>query len=218
MESLVKRFSLIDIWGIFAPGAVLILALHFYTGAVTAPFTCFFQENAVMLAGYFIFVSYLAGSVLGQLGRFLEAAFPGYSKSCHRRCWDDTVRQIYLETLALEPPVTDGEMLKAGRIIYVSVQQGGRPERIVLLHALFSMHRALFFAMLIIIPLALFLQPPACPQYAGDGWTVASVCAVLAVLNLLRWMEFERKAVEESYLIFRLRRGARMEAAEAGQA
>lgn len=68
-----NRFTVIDFLGYLVPGALVTLYWNRYFGGIKEPFTDFFGNEPVMLSIYFVLVSYLAGTVIHESSKFLDA-------------------------------------------------------------------------------------------------------------------------------------------------
>ncbi len=205
MEHFVKSFTIIDFLGIFCPGAVLVLAIQFWQNSLTEPFTRFFGENDLMLAVYFVFLSYLCGTVLHDLGSLLESALtkiPHISKkNMHSSHWNnERLCKRYQEVIGLNPPdMTDRKaVLKAGKNVFHYIQKKERPQRILIFSAFFTMSRT-FFVVLILIMVLYFLQIQSAAEI---NVPIVFLFLILLALCLHRWIAFEKKCVEEAYLLF----------------
>ena len=204
MEHVVKNFTIIDFLGIFTPGAIAVLALQYYIGGLTRPFECFFGENAGMLAVYFIALSYLCGSFLHQLGGILEELVTLVSRCCnqngrenfHIDYWENPkVVSAYQEKINPELPKTAQEKLKAGRQVYHYIQRNHRPQRILLFNAFYTMSRTMVITLLLIMLLIVNYQENSMKCI------MLVACLSLCGLSVYRWFRFERKSVDEAYLL-----------------
>lgn len=200
MEEVLKRFTLIDFTGIFVPGAVMTLALNFYGLDLTAPFDSFFDENAVMLALYFLALSYLVGSALHQLGAFLErfcGAKLGHEDYHGRPEIQAAYRRCFCADIPASPQETWMRILRY-------LQRDGRPERVILFNSFYTMSRTTAVTLICILPMALY-------HHCGTlcSWqAIAQLLAYIGVIGLFvcRWRRFEKKFVEEVYVLFSLQR------------
>ena len=75
MEHFIKRFTIIDFLSMFIPGGILILALNYYVGDVAAPEKLLFGDNDLILAVYFVMISYITGMVLQEVSKPLESLY-----------------------------------------------------------------------------------------------------------------------------------------------
>lgn len=196
MEHVVKSFTLIDFLGIFSPGAIFVLAFQFYTGALTLPFISFFGENDLMLAAYFVFLSYLAGTFLHQLGAGLEKIC--CKKNMHIRHWEnEKVAEAYCARINPKRPATPMEQANAGKEIFHYIQRNHRPQRVMIFSAFYTMSRTLTVTFLLIIMMVYFFL---------ENWLDAAIliggCGLFTVLSVCRWRKFEQKCVDEAYLLF----------------
>lgn len=198
MEEVLKRFTLIDLLGIFVPGAVMTLALNFYGLDLTAPFDSFFGENAVMLAVYFLALSYLAGSALHQLGAFLERI--PFGRPDHKKYQEKTeIKGAYQRCFRADIPSDPQE---AWRHILCYSQRNSRPERVILFNSFYTMSRTAAVTLICILPMVLFYLPDAphpCQTILGSLIYVGVI-----ILFLFRWRRFEKNFVEEVYVLFSL--------------
>jgi len=196
MEQVLKRFTLIDFAGIFAPGAVMTLAMNFYGPDLTAPFDRFFGENAVMLALYFLTVSYLMGSALHQLGAWLERwlRVDLEHEKYHAK---PEIREAYRRCFHMEIPT---DPVEAGTRILHYLQRDSRPERLILFNSFYTMSRTMVVTLVCLIPAALYYHR----GFVLSWQTAIGLLAYIAVISLFRgrWIRFEKKFVEEAYLLF----------------
>lgn len=210
-EHIVKSFTIIDFLGYMGPGAVFLLALQYFTGCVTEPYNAFFAEGGeITLAAYFIFVSYLCGNLLHEMGKMIEPWL--VKKNMHAAHWEtQQVRKAYQKRFcsAGTPPEQNGceifstteEQIKAGKTIFRYVQRNHRPQRLMFFHAFFLMSRTMFVTVLLVILLSLadILKHPG--NRCRDIVVIAA-CILCAILFYFRWKEFEQKSVDEAYLLF----------------
>lgn len=196
MDELLKRFTLIDFAGIFAPGAVLTLVLNFFGPDLSAPFDSFFGENAVMLAVYFLTISYLLGSALHQLGACLERLWK-VNINHKKYCEAPEIRAAYQRCFQME---LTGDFPEAGARIFHYLQQDSRPERIILFNSFYTMSRTMVVTLGILILITVFYK-----------WTTLTFGAMVIrlavyVLGIIlfrsRWSRFEKKCIEEAYFLF----------------
>lgn len=200
MDELLKRFTLIDFAGIFAPGAVMTLALNFFGPDLTAPFDSFFGENSVMLAVYFLTVSYLLGSALHQLGSWLESLWK--VDIDHKiYCEKPEIQAAYQRCFQME---FDGDPKDAGARIFHYLQQDSRPERIILFNSIYTMSRTLVVTLGILILITVYYE---WMTLTFGAMVIRLAMYVLGiVLFRSRWSRFEKKCVEEAYLLFSLQK------------
>ena len=192
MEPIVKQFTLIDFLGIFAPGAVMTLAVHFYVWDLTLPFQKFFGENAVMLAVYFIVLSYLCGSLLHQLGATVE-------NWLSRQFGERNLHQEYLVRSEVQAayekhfhrifPADITGQVKAGKDIYHYVQKRERPQRILIFSAFYTMGRSMAVTLLGVM----LITGIANWKELQKVWLLLLCYAIAILLFILRWKRFEKK-------------------------
>lgn len=211
MERLIKPATLIDVLGILLPGAILVLAVNFYGLLdVAAPWKALFGSGDIPMLIYFAGASYLCGSVIHQLGAYLEkalAAGPMHKKNLHEKFWEnEEVRSAYQKCFSKEPPTASADMtaeklreeqIKAGKKIFHLIQQGERPQRIVLFSAFYAMSRAM---VLTLICVAVMICCKECLELRTIGLEL--LCATGIVVFSLRWKQYEAMCVEEAYLLF----------------
>lgn len=211
MEEVLKRFTLIDFIGIFVPGAVMTLALNFYGPDLTAPFDSFFGKNAVMLALYFLALSYLVGSALHQLGAFLER-FCGATLGHEDYHGRQEIQEAYHRCFYTDIPANPQE---AWARILRYLQRSSRPERVILFNGFYTMSRTAAVTLICILPMAMY-----CHRSAVCSWqAVVQILAYIGVIGLFicRWRRFEKKFVEEVYVLFSLQKLGPDKSAEASQ-
>lgn len=196
MDQILKRFTLIDFTGIFAPGAVMTLALNFCGLDLTAPFDSFFGENAVMLALYFLTLSYLMGSALHQLGACLELwlkvdleheTYHGKPEiaAAYDRCFHTVIPENTEEAWA--------------RILHY-LQRDNRPERVILFNSFYTMSRTMVVTLICLIPLMIYHNHGLSISWQAAVWLLAYIPMIALFRG--RWVRFEKKFVEEVYLLF----------------
>lgn len=210
-EHIVKSFTIIDFLSYMGPGAVFLLALQFFIGGVTAPYTAFFVLGGeVTLAAYFIFVSYLCGNLLHEIGKKIEPWL--VKKNMHAAHWEtQQVRDAYqkrfypagmpLEQNGCEIFLTPEKQIKAGKTIFHYVQRNHRPQRLMFFHAVFLMSRTMFVTASLIIPLSVVDLLMHHENQVCDIVVIVA-CILCAILFYFRWKEFEQKSVDEAYLLF----------------
>ncbi len=70
---LIRRFTIIDFLGYLIPGSIVTLSLNYrFNGIFKAPFQDFFGEQTVLLALYFLVLSYLVGTVIHEISKPLD--------------------------------------------------------------------------------------------------------------------------------------------------
>ncbi len=200
MEEVLKRFTLIDFIGIFVPGAVMTLALNFYGPDLTTPFDSFFGKNAVMLALYFLALSYLVGSALHQLGAFLERfcrAKLGHEDYHGRSEIRDAYRRCFYADIPTRPQ-------EAWVRILCYLQRNSRPERIILFNSFYTMSRTAAVTLICILPMAMYHHRGVLCSWQA----IVQVLAYVGVIGLFvyRWRRFEKKFVEEVYILFSIQK------------
>lgn len=198
MDEILKRFTLIDFTGIFAPGAIMTLAVNFCVLDLTAPFDSFFGENEVMLALYFLTLSYLVGSALHQLGAWLEHRLKLY---LGHKTWHNSqeIQDAYVRCFHTKIP----ENLKEAwaRILHY-IQRNSRPDRVILFNSFYTMSRTTMVTLICLIPLIIYYCLGHSVQISQ--LTVSLALAYILMIGLFgsRWVRFEKKFVEEVYLLF----------------
>lgn len=198
MEEVLKRFTLIDLLGIFVPGALMTLALNFYGFDLTVPFNNFFGENAVMLVLYFLALSYLVGSALHQLGAFMEHI--PYGRPDHREYQEkEEIKKAYRRCFGTDIPQ---DAQSAWRYILCYSQRNGRPERVVLFNSFYTMSRTSAVTLICIFPIVLLHLPDN--LHLLQILLGSLIYVGVIVIFLLRWRRFEKTYVEEVYILFSL--------------
>lgn len=199
MEQIAKQFTLIDLLGFFTPGAIMTLATNVYIGDLTEPFDKFFGENALMLAVYFLTLSYLFGTVLHQVGSLFDWIIWRSGKKRVQKVHEEysqrqMVRDRYTACFGVEFPE---DSVKAGQEIFRYVQHRERPPRIIIFNAFYTMSRTLVVALTGVILMMLFSKDKT------DGLS-AWLLPIAAMIPIFwsRWVRFERKCVEEAYMLF----------------
>lgn len=203
MEHVVKSFTIIDFLGIFTPGAILVLAFQHYIGGATAPFQSFFGENDAMLAVYFVALSYLCGSLLHQLGSLLEwliskivSFSPKLKLNMHEKHWEnESVKAAYRTKFASDSPNSAKEKIAAGKEIFHYVQRKNRTQRLMTFSAFYTMSRTMVVALLAIILIILL-------SHKTTTLPIIPGCIFLIVFSIQRWWSFEKRSVDEAYLLF----------------
>ena len=207
MEQVAKKFTVIDFLGYIAPGGAFLLILQFFTRWATIPYYAFFgQSNQATLTAYFIFMSYLCGNFLHEIGAMAESLL--MRENMHAGHWENPeVRSAYQRKLSpsgsLDPgfPSTPKEQVQAGKTIFHYVQRTRRPQRLMLFHAFFIMGRTLFVTALFAI-LMCAADSFLCPGNICRNCWIALTCVLCAVLSYFRWRGFERRSIAEAYLHF----------------
>lgn len=199
MDEAIKNFTMIDYLGILIPGLTLLYAAQPVRDVVTPELL---SDHVVLALSGIIIAGYILGSALAQTASMLEDAL------WHLHFWqnaivpadyfeDTVIQEAYCFVYAVDSvPDTKEKQCAAAGDIFHYVQRETRPERIVIFTAFYTMARTLFTTFCLIL-LLMRTGQAALPLWAEP------VCAVLAVLFLLRWVQFDRKCVTESRLLFR---------------
>lgn len=186
MEQLLKQFTLIDFTGIFAPGAVMTLALNFCVLDLTAPFKDFFGENAVMLALYFLTVSYLLGNALHQSGACLEFIWKvDFDHVSY--CKSPEIQAAYQRCFYTPMPA---DIKTAGNRIFHYLQRNSRPERIIIFNSFYTMSRTMVVTLACLIPITIYYRREALVSWPLALQLLAYVLAM--ILFRCRWSRFEK--------------------------
>lgn len=206
MKHIVSPLTLIDLLGIFIPGAVLVLVINVYTGNVADICTRFFGENDLMLCIFFAAISYICGSMLHEIGWRIEKLL------CKAKVMSEKVKQMHKENL--ENPAVKAaygscfgedpsiDYLAAGKKVFAYVQKKERPSRILIFHAFYTMSRTFVAAAFVILIIEAFAVFFSYEKYIESfPWVVLCVCIPAAVF-LSRWIRFEKKCINESYMLF----------------
>lgn len=211
MEQLLKQFTLIDFTGIFAPGAVMTLALNFCVLDLTAPFKDFFGENAVMLALYFLTVSYLLGNALHQSGACLEFIWKvDFDHVSY--CKSPEIQAAYQRCFYTPMPA---DIKTAGNRIFHYLQRNSRPERIIIFNSFYTMSRTMVVTLACLIPITIYYRREALVSWPLALQLLAYVLAM--ILFRCRWSRFEKKCLEEAYLQFSFQKLDTKETPKPGQ-
>lgn len=194
MEQVAKHFSLIDFLGIALPGAVLVLTINYYIWDLTAPCTKFFGLNTVVLAVYFVALSYLCGGILHQLGIAVEHFLPDEKNVFVTHCQQDAIKKSYEQRFGTSFPDVAAAQVKVGREIFHYVQRKDRSQRIVTFSAFYAMSRTLLVTipfLIIIIVASKSITPP-----------LFLINIVAWIFCCMRWRYFDQCCISEAYTIF----------------
>lgn len=197
MEHVVKQFTLIDFLGIFASGAVFVLACNYYIMDLTVPCVAFFGNNAVILAAYFIALAYLCGNILHQAGAALESRMASESNvyaTIGRQ--QDRIKKAYKKKFEEEFPVDDAGQIEAGKIVFHYVQRGVRPQRIILFNAFYTMARTALVLMPVLIIITFF-----CEASLLRCWGLILTYTGAMAVFYYQWKVFDRKCIQEAYML-----------------
>ena len=199
MDEAIKYFTMVDYLGILIPGLTLLYAAQPVRDVVTPELL---TDHIVLAASGIIIAGYILGSALSQAASMLEDALwhvPFWQSAVVPADYfeDNVIQEAYCFVFAVDSvPDTREKQCAATGDIFRYIQREKRPDRIVIFTAFYTMSRALF------ITFCLILLLMRAGQAALTLWA-EPVCAVLAVLFLLRWIQFERKCITESRLLFR---------------
>ena len=183
------------------PGAILLLTANGRWFDFAAPVRRLFGENSVVLAVSFIFLSYLCGHVVDELGHLLESLLSGLLlRISFFRGW--IVKRLHFtrEDIAKayaacfperELPEGDKGTLEGAWTIFRYVQRETRTQRILMFSSFHTMSRSMFVALLFI--LILQWQTISTDLLIGSG--------VLMVIFCIRWVRFEYKCLDEALLL-----------------
>ena len=206
MERLIKQATLIDFLGILLPGAVFVTAVHYYgVWDVASPWNALFGAESASLLIYFAGVSYLCGSVIHQIGAVVEQGLtfgPLRNKNMHEKYWNEpAIQDAYRKTFGKEPPKGNDNrewQIAAGKEVFRSIQQGERPQRIILFCAFYTMSRAMVLTLTCVTILAILHERD---NFFASTPTIF-VCAVGGIVFFRRWIWYESNCVDEAYRIF----------------
>ena len=194
MEQVVKQFSLIDFLGIDLPGAVLILTINYYICDLTTPCTKFFGSNTVILAVYFVTLSYLCGGILHQLGISIEHLLPDEKNLFDSHRQQEAIKKAYEQRFGTPFPSDTILQIKAGRDIFHHVQRKNRSQRIVIFSAFYAMCRTLLVTIPLLLIVAVISKSFTLPLFL--------IYAVAWIFCFLRWRYFDQCCINEAYSIF----------------
>lgn len=207
MERLVGQTTLIDTLGILLPGAVLLLVVNYYGfWDIALPWQMLFGEGDIPMLVYFAGVSYLCGSAIHELGAYVERFLtwgPLRGVNLHAKYWKKkVVQEAYQICFKKEPPVgkekdVRAEQIKAGKEIFSYVQQGERPQRIILFTAFYTMSRALVLALTCAVIVVIW----GANGLENALWPIL-ICLVGIAIFFRRWRYFESKCLDEAYQLF----------------
>ena len=190
---------MVDYLGILIPGLTLLYAAQPVRDVVTPELL---TDHIVLAALGIIIAGYILGSALAQAASMLEDAlwhFPFWQSAVVPADYfeDNAIQEAYCFVFAVDSvPDTREKQCAATGDIFRYIQREKRPDRIVIFTAFYTMSRALFITFCLIL-LLMRAGQAALPLWAEP------VCVVLAVLFLLRWVQFDRKCITESRLLFR---------------
>lgn len=125
MDQFLKQFTIIDFLSMFVPGGILILAWNYYIGDVTGPVSSFFGEQALILAVYFVMISYLMGMALQEISKCLEKGWEQNLESLHNK-WQNVPKIVdYYQVCFGQPLVENRQKYGSGEVgrnifLYVS--------------------------------------------------------------------------------------------------
>lgn len=197
MEHIAKQFTLIDFLGIFASGAIFVLACNYYILDLTVPCITFFGNNAVMLAAYFIALAYLCGNILHQLGAAVESRMATeINVYATRGRQQSLIRDAYREKLGEEFPDDNAGQIEAGKNVFYYVQRRVRPQRIVLFNAFYTMARTALVLIPILIIITFF-----CESNSTRCLGLILAYAGAMVVFYYQWKVFDRKCIQEAYIL-----------------
>lgn len=205
MEHFVKKFTIIDFLSMFIPGGILILAWNYYVGGVLEPFYQFFGKQDIILAGYFIAISYLTGMVLQEISKPLENNW-GYILDELNEKWqnDSKIKNNYMNHLATsleDVQQTDGKSV-VGRKIYLYVADNPiAGSKLELFHAFYIMARISFVVFIGICILSI-LCGSGSTSACTNKLIVPVVSAIAAYLMYHRSKRFYKLTYERAYRDF----------------
>ena len=206
MERLIKQATLIDFLGILLPGAVFVIAVHYYgVWDVASPWNALFGAESASLLIYFAGVSYLCGSVIHQIGAVVEQCLtfgPLRNKNMHEKYWNEpAIQDAYRKTFGKEPPKENDKrewQIAAGREVFRTIQRGERPQRIILFSAFYTMSRAMVLSLTCVGIMAIWHER----YYLVASIPTICVCVVGGIVFYRRWIWYESHCVDEAYRIF----------------
>ncbi len=197
MEHLANQFTLIDFFGIFAPGAVFVLACNYYILDMSAPCTKFFGGDIIMLAVYFIALAYLCGNLLHQVGAALEKRIANeVNVYRYLQRWQGLIDMAYKERFNTDFPTDELGQLEAGRDIFHYVQRNVRPQRIVLFNAFYSMGRTALVLLPVLAIITFFFESDK-----ERLWYLLLAYTGAATVFYYQWRDFDRKCIQEAYML-----------------
>lgn len=199
MEHFIKRFTIIDFLSMFIPGGILILALNYYVGDVAVPEKLLFGDNDLILAVYFVMISYITGMILQEVSKPLERLWKHDLKGLNDK-WQKIpdVMEFYQKRfgniIGVEESVSKET---AARNIYLYVSDASRIDsKLDLFHAFSSMGRNSAAAGAIIALMS--LHSPV----SADSFTMPIVSLAFAVIMAIRNRRFFRLTQERAYRDF----------------
>lgn len=197
MEHVAKQFTLIDFLGIFVSGAVFVLACNYYITDLTAPCIAFFGNGTVMLAAYFVALSYLCGNILHQMGAALESRIAvEYNVYASMGHWQTLIRKAYQEEFDEAFPDSQEGQIQAGKSVFHYVQRLVRPQRIVLFNAFYTMARTALVLMPVLILITFF-----CESNPTWKWRLIPAYGGAMAVFYYQWKVFDRKCIQEAYML-----------------
>ena len=203
MEEFVKQLTLIDYFGILIPGLIFNFALGMTWNDITAPVKNLFGENVIALFLYFLIISYLMGHALAQIAAMTEDVF------WKTRFWrkiilpedyfrgEDIKRAYAICFPDREFPSNSDQEAKVSGEIFRYIQKDRRPQRILVFSAFYTMSRALVIAFFLAMLLLIFENTGI---FDLRKYMILSVALIL--LFFLRWIQFEKKGLEEARMLF----------------
>lgn len=194
MEQVIKQFSLIDFLGIALPGAALILTVNYYIWDLTTPCIKFFGLNTIVLAVYFVALSYLCGGILHQLGMGIERLLPDEKNVFDSHYQREAIKKVYEQRFDTPFPDDAISQIKAGREIFHHVQRKNRSQRIVTFSAFYAMSRTLLATIPLLFVVVAISNSITLPIFL--------IYAVAWIICLLRWRYFDQCCISEAYTIF----------------
>lgn len=201
MKHIVSPMTLIDFLGIFIPGAVLILVLNLYIGNIANICTLFFGDNELVLCIFFAVISYICGCMLHQIGWLIEDYLWEVNAKHEEHFDNSAVKVAYKAHFAEEAPNDTKKCIEAGKRIYAYIQKNGRPSRILIFHASYTMSRTLVVTALVIIMVEVSAILCSYEKYI-KMWPLIILCGCIIAVFRSRWVRFEKKCVDESYMLF----------------
>ena len=205
MDHFLKRFTIIDFLSMFVPGGITILAWNYYMGGVTEPVRCFFGEQDVALAVYFVLISYLMGMVLQEMSKPLERRWRQSLADIHDK-WQSLPKiKVHYQTcfgVSIETAQQEDGQSEVGRKIFLYVSDpDAAGSKLNLFQAFYCMGRNSVAAAAIIC--ALSIVAAFCPgPFSCGALVVPGVSAVLIGIMYFRSRRFYVLTQERAYRDF----------------
>lgn len=220
LTNLIRRFTVTDFLGYLIPGAIVTLSWEQrFDGMLKTPFTDFFGEQTVLLALYFLVLSYLVGTVIHEFSKPLDHLTDQFltNKLVEREKEGDTLHYYNQLFHAFSPEdqkkeTTDGGGTTADATekqakdhfekIYHWVQPYLNNTKVPLFRAFSTLGRT--GAVTVLLVAFLYWTDPSRQPFAFDHVFVLQACFVifLFVLLMRRSYRFKKTSMKYIYDIF----------------